>query len=153
MCNSPTSWPKKCSRTVNPAECLCLPTFKSAHTPSSTLGFSGSMGKAYWAQKMPQGRSFTACLQSPYFLGLCSSNQIFQIQKYLLRNMVRKEAASLYQRRRVRSSNPSWKGCMASREFVSLDKKHILFLSTQYLMTVVMADDYLTTIYSSHLQI
>lgn len=35
------------SRTVNSTEWLCLPTFRSSHTPTKTAGFTGSTGKAY----------------------------------------------------------------------------------------------------------
>lgn len=85
---------------------------------------------------MHPGGSFTACLQTPYFLDLHSSYQHFVIhqRKYLPRNVVRKEAANIYQQEGAREQQPNLKRLYGFQRtvFLSLVKKHISFLNTQY---------------------
>lgn len=68
---------------------------------------------------MYQSGSFTAGLQTLYFPDLHSSYQHFAIheRKYLPRNVVRKEAANLYQKEEDKEHQPNLKRLyMASEE-------------------------------------
>lgn len=130
---------RSASRTVSPTEQLCLPTFKSSHTLNRNGGLQWKHGEILLmtgGQKMHKGGSVTACLQTPHFFDLHSSYQHFVIhkRKYLPRNAVRKEAANIYQQEGAREQQPNLKRLYGFRRtvFLSLVKKHISFLNTQY---------------------